>query len=47
MKVLDLSIPLGQATPPWPTYEPLQVKYFKRIAPNGAKIGRASCRERV
>ena len=36
MKVLDLSIPLGVATPPWPTYEPLQVKYFKRIAPNGA-----------
>jgi len=36
VKVLDLSIPLGVATPPWPTYEPLQVKYFKRIAPNGA-----------
>src|SRR5512143_3617408 len=36
MKVIDLTIPLGIATPPWPTYEPLQVKYFKRLAPNGA-----------
>lgn len=36
MKIIDLSIPLGIATPPWPTYEPLQVKYFKRLAPNGA-----------
>lgn len=36
MKVIDLSIPLGVGTPPWPTYEPLEVKYFKRLAPNGA-----------
>ena len=36
MKLIDLTIPLGIATPPWPTYEPLQVKYFKRLAPNGA-----------
>ena len=36
MKMIDLTIPLGIATPPWPTYEPLQVKYFKRLAPNGA-----------
>lgn len=36
MKLLDLTIPLGIGTPPWPTYEPLQVKYFKRLAPNGA-----------
>ena len=36
MKFIDLSIPLGIGTPPWPTYEPLQVKYFKRLAPNGA-----------
>ncbi len=36
MRLLDLTIPLGVATPPWPTYEPLQVKYFKRLAPNGA-----------
>jgi len=36
MKFIDLTIPLGIATPPWPTYEPLQLKYFKRLAPNGA-----------
>jgi arylformamidase len=36
MKIVDLTIPLGIGTPPWPTYEPLQVKYFKRLAPNGA-----------
>ena len=36
MKFVDLTIPLGIATPPWPTYEPLQLKYFKRLAPNGA-----------
>ena len=36
MKYVDLTIPLGIATPAWPTYEPLQVKYFKRLAPNGA-----------
>ncbi len=36
MKFIDLTIPLGIATPPWPTYEPLQVKYFKRLVPNGA-----------
>ena len=36
MKPIDLSIPLGVGTPAWPTYEPLQMKYFKRLAPNGA-----------
>ncbi|MCK5585313.1 cyclase family protein, partial [Candidatus Bipolaricaulota bacterium] len=36
MRIIDLTIPLSIATPPWPTYEPLQVKYFKRLAPNGA-----------
>jgi kynurenine formamidase len=36
VKTIDLTIPLGIGTPPWPTYEPLQVKYFKRLAPNGA-----------
>ena len=36
MKSIDLTIPLGIGTPPWPTYEPLQIKYFKRLAPNGA-----------
>ncbi|HAK73717.1 MAG TPA: cyclase, partial [Sporomusaceae bacterium] len=23
-------------TPPWPTYEPLQIKFFKRLSSNGA-----------
>ncbi|HUW69325.1 MAG TPA: cyclase family protein [bacterium] len=36
MKMIDLTIPLGIGTPPWPTYEPLEMKYFKRLAPNGA-----------
>jgi kynurenine formamidase len=36
MKLIELTIPLGVQTPPWPTYEPLQLKYFKRLAPNGA-----------
>lgn len=36
MKAIDLTIPLGIGTPPWPTYEPLEIKYFKRLAPNGA-----------
>ncbi len=36
MKCIDLTIPLGVGTPPWPTYIPLEVKYFKRLAPNGA-----------
>jgi len=36
MKIIDLTIPFGIGTPPWPTYEPLEIKYFKRLAPNGA-----------
>ena len=36
IKMYDLSIPIGILTPPWPTYEPMQVKFFKRLAPNGA-----------
>ena len=36
VKVYDLTIPLSHLTPPWPTYEPLQIKFFKRLAPNGA-----------
>ncbi|MGB8646215.1 MAG: cyclase family protein, partial [Anaerolineae bacterium] len=36
MKLIDLTIPLGVQTPAWPTYGPLQIKYFKRLAPNGA-----------
>lgn len=36
MKLYDLTQPLSHLTPAWPTYEPLQVKFFKRLAPNGA-----------
>lgn len=36
MKIYDLSIPISHLTPPWPTYEPLQIRFFKRLAPNGA-----------
>ncbi len=36
MKLIDLTLPLGVGTPPWPTYVPLQLQYFKRLAPNGA-----------
>jgi len=36
MKVIDLSQPISHLTPAWPTYEPLQIKFFKRLAPNGA-----------
>jgi len=36
MKLYDLTQPLSIQTPPWPTYHPLQVHYFKRLAPNGA-----------
>ncbi len=36
IKMYELSIDTGIGTPPWPTYEPLQVKYFKRLSPNGA-----------
>jgi kynurenine formamidase len=36
VKLIDLTVPLGIGTPAWPTYEPLQMKYFKRLAPNGA-----------
>ncbi|MEJ2744875.1 MAG: cyclase family protein [bacterium] len=35
-KMYDLTQPLSDLTPAWPTYEPLQVKFFKRLAPNGA-----------
>ncbi|MFH1313932.1 MAG: cyclase family protein [Candidatus Eisenbacteria bacterium] len=34
--MIDLTQPLSVMTPPWPTYEPLQLKFFKRLAPNGA-----------
>jgi len=36
MKLYDLTQPLSHLTPAWPTYEPLQIKFFKRLAPNGA-----------
>jgi arylformamidase len=35
-KFYDLTQPLSIHTPPWPTYEPLQIKYFKRISSVGA-----------
>ncbi|NLM42962.1 MAG: cyclase family protein [Clostridiales bacterium] len=36
VKMYDLTQPISHLTPPWPTYEPLQIKFFKRLAPNGA-----------
>jgi kynurenine formamidase len=36
MKVYDLTQNTSHLSPPWPTYEPLQVKFFKRLSPNGA-----------
>ena len=36
IKMYDLSQPISHLTPPWPTYEPLQIKFFKRLSPNGA-----------
>lgn len=36
MKLIDLTQPLSVLTPAWPTYEPLQTKFFKRLIPNGA-----------
>lgn len=36
VKMYDLSQNTSILTPPWPTYEPLQVKFFKRLSPNGA-----------
>jgi arylformamidase len=35
-RLIDLTQRLSVLTPPWPTYEPLQLKFFKRLAPNGA-----------
>ncbi|MCK4259977.1 MAG: cyclase family protein [Halanaerobiales bacterium] len=32
MKMYDLTQPLSINTPPWPTYAPLEVKYFKRLS---------------
>ncbi len=36
IKMYDLTQTISHLTPPWPTYEPLQIKFFKRLAPNGA-----------
>jgi len=36
VKMYDLTQPLSHLTPAWPTYEPLQIKFFKRLCPNGA-----------
>lgn len=36
VKMYDLTQTLSHLTPPWPTYEPLQIKFFKRLSPNGA-----------
>ena len=36
VKIYDLTVNLSHLTPPWPTYEPLQIKFFKRLSPNGA-----------
>jgi arylformamidase len=32
VNVYDLTMPLSIHTPPWPSYMPLQIQYFKRIA---------------
>jgi arylformamidase len=36
MRLIDLTVPLGIGTPAWPTCEPLQVKYVRRLVPNEA-----------
>ena len=36
VKTYDLTQNLSTQTPAWPTYEPLQLKFFKRLTPNGA-----------
>ncbi|NLL80743.1 MAG: cyclase family protein [Tissierellia bacterium] len=36
IEMIDLTQNLSHLTPPWPTYEPLQIKFFKRLSPNGA-----------
>jgi kynurenine formamidase len=40
VKMHDLTQPLSVHTPPWPSYVPLQVQYFKRIA--GAHMGQGA-----
>ncbi len=40
VKVYDLTQPLSIHTPPWPSYAPLGIQYFKRIA--GAHMGQGA-----
>lgn len=40
VRVYDLTQPLSVHTPPWPSYIPLSVQYFKRIA--GAHMGQGA-----
>ncbi|MCK4936219.1 MAG: cyclase family protein [Elusimicrobiales bacterium] len=40
VKMYDLTQPLSIHTPPWPSYMPLQLQYFKRIA--GAHMGQGA-----
>ncbi len=32
MKLFDLTQPIGVSTPPWPTFKPFEIKYFKRLS---------------
>ena len=40
VKIYDLTQPLSIHTPPWPSYIPLSIQYFKRIA--GAHMGQGA-----
>jgi arylformamidase len=40
VKMYDLTQPLSVHTPPWPSYIPLSIQYFKRIA--GAHMGQGA-----
>ena len=40
VKIVDLTQPLSIHTPPWPSYIPLSLQYFKRIA--GAHMGQGA-----
>jgi len=40
VKIYDLTQPLSIHTPPWPSYMPLGIQYFKRIA--GAHMGQGA-----
>ncbi|MBU1078160.1 MAG: cyclase family protein [Spirochaetes bacterium] len=40
IKIVDLTQPLSIHTPPWPSYMPLGIQYFKRIA--GAHMGQGA-----